>query len=78
MTETTEKITIRVPAKFINALDFLVEVNDFPSRSEAIRTAIRDMVYSRVDMVMEKIRKTQEAEKALAEMRSLREEYFQK
>ena len=78
MTEPTEKITIRVPKKFIDMLDFLVQVNDFPSRSEAIRSAIRDMVYERVDLVIEKMQRMQEAEKALAEMQNLREQYFQK
>ena len=77
MSEPTEKITIRVPTKFINMLDFLVEVNDFPSRSEAIRAAIRDLVYERIEIVPEKVRRMQEAEQALADIRSLREEYFQ-
>ena len=60
MKPETEKITIRVPTKFVSALDFLVEVDDFPSRSEAIRAAIRDLVYSRVELVMDKIKKMQE------------------
>ena len=78
MDEPTEKITIRIPTRFVDMLDFLVEVHDFPSRSEAIRAAIRDTLYERVDMVMEKIQRMQDAEKSLAEIRSLREQYLQK
>ncbi len=42
-----EKVTLRLPARYIRALDFLVKVDDFPSRSEAIRAAIRDLIYDR-------------------------------
>ena len=42
----TEKITLRLPARYLKALDFLVQVDDFPSRSEAVRAAIRDFVDS--------------------------------
>ncbi len=35
----TEKITLRLPARYLKALDFLVQVDDFPSRSEAVRFA---------------------------------------
>ncbi len=73
-----EKVTIRLPTRFIRALDFLVEVDDFPSRSEAIRSAIRDMVYDRVDMVMERIKKLEEAERTLASMETFEEKYLQK
>lgn len=45
-----EKVTIRLPERYIRALDFLVKVDDFPSRSEAIRAAIRDFIYERVDI----------------------------
>ena len=73
-----EKITIRVPTKFVSALDFLVEVDDFPSRSEAIRAAIRDLIYNRVELVMEKIKKMQEAESALSAMKEFENEYLKK
>lgn len=74
----TEKITIRLPERHVRALDFLVSVDDFPSRSEAIRAAIRDMVYARVDMVMEKLQKMQDIETKLAEMEAFKEKYLQK
>ncbi len=78
MLPETEKITIRVPKKFGRALDFLVEVDDFPSRSEAIRAAIRDLVYNRVELVMDKIRKMQEAEQALRTMNEFETQYLKK
>lgn len=78
MESDLEKVTIRLPARYIRALDFLVQVDDFPSRSEAIRAAVRDMVYDRVNLVMDKIRKMEEAEKALASLELFEEEYLQK
>jgi Arc/MetJ-type ribon-helix-helix transcriptional regulator len=73
-----EKVTLRLPARYIRALDFLVKVDDFPSRSEAIRAAIRDFVYDRVDVVMDKVKKMEEAEKTLAEMETFEQEYLRK
>jgi len=79
MTESElEKITIRLPARYIKALDFLVMVDDFPSRSEAIRAAIRDMIYERLNLVMDKIKKLEEAEQTLASMKLFEEKYLQK
>lgn len=78
MEEKSEKLTIRLPSRFIKALDFLVAVDDFPSRSEAIRAAVRDLVYSRIELVPEKVRKIQEAEMALAEAESLRKEMLRR
>jgi Arc/MetJ-type ribon-helix-helix transcriptional regulator len=73
-----EKVTIRLPERYVRALDFLVKVDDFPSRSEAIRAAIRDFVYERVDVVMEKVKKMEEAEKTLAAMEQFEVEYLRK
>ncbi len=78
MQDDTEKITLRLPKRYLKALDFLVELDDFPSRSEAVRAAIRDLVYARVELVTDKLKKIQEAEKSLAEMESLRKEFLQK
>ena len=73
-----EKVTIRLPARYVKALDFLVMVDDFPSRSEAIRAAVRDMVYDRVNLVMDKLKKLEEAEQTLASMEIFEEKYLQK
>ncbi len=78
MGENPEKLTIRLPARFVRALDFLVAVDDFPSRSEAIRAAVRDLVYSRIEMVPEKIKRIRDAEVALEEAESLRNEMLRR
>jgi Arc/MetJ-type ribon-helix-helix transcriptional regulator len=78
MKDDTEKITLRLPKRYLKALDFLVEVDDFPSRSEAVRAAIRDLVYARVELVTDKLKKIQEAEKSLSQMESFKKEFLQK
>lgn len=72
------KVTIRVPKRFLDAIDFLVEMDDFPSRSEAIRTAIRNLVYERVDFVTEKLEKMHDAEKSIAQLEEVRKQYLKK
>jgi Arc/MetJ-type ribon-helix-helix transcriptional regulator len=78
MKDDTEKITLRLPKRYLKALDFLIEVDDFPSRSEAVRAAIRDLVYARVELVTDKLKKLQDAEKSLAQMDSFKKEFLQK
>ncbi len=78
MPDEDEKITIRVPKRFLRAVDFLVQMDDFPSRSEAVRAAIRDFVYGRVELVTEKIKKMQAAEAAMADVEATRKEFLQK
>jgi Arc/MetJ-type ribon-helix-helix transcriptional regulator len=73
-----DKITIRVPRRFLQAIDFLVEMDDFPSRSEAVRAALRDFVYGRVEIVTDKIKKMQAAEAAMAEAERTRHEFLRK
>ena len=78
METDSEKITLRLPQRFLKALDFLVEVDDFPSRSEAVRAAIRDFVYARVELVTDKLKKIEEAERTMASMDAFKREYMQK
>ena len=73
-----EKITIRVPKRFLQAIDFLVEMDDFPTRSEAVRAALRDFVYGRVEMVTDKIKRMQSAEAAMEDVERTRREFLQK
>jgi len=73
-----ERINIRLPKSFLDRIDFLVEMDDFPSRSEAIRTAVRDMLYYRVDLVAEKVEKMAEQEQKMAKAKAVREEYLKK
>ena len=70
-----DKITVRLPKTFIRQLDFLVKVEDFSSRSEAIRTAVRDMLYHRIDLVMKKIEKKVEANQKMMELEAIEEQY---
>jgi Arc/MetJ-type ribon-helix-helix transcriptional regulator len=70
-----DKITLRLPKAFIRQLDFLVKVEDFSSRSEAIRTAVRDMLYHRIDLVMKKIEKKVEANQKMMELEAIEEQY---
>lgn len=73
-----EKVTVRLPKSFLERLDFLVEMDDFPSRSEAIRTAVRDMLYYRVDLVTEKVEKMAEQQQKMAKAKAIQEEYMKK
>ena len=78
MSNDGEKITIRVPKRFLETIDFLVALDDFSSRSEAVRTAIRDMIYARVNLVSDRIKQIQSAEAAIADKENLRKEFLQK
>jgi len=79
MTEPdTEKVTIRVPKRHLKALDFLVQIDDFPSRSEAIRSAVRDLIYARLELVVDRMKKFEHAEQSLAEIKTLEEKYLKK
>ena len=68
-----EKVTIRIPKRYLKAIDFLVRADDFPSRSEAIRMAIRDMIYERIELVPDKLEKIQQAEQAVENAVALEE-----
>ncbi len=68
-----EKITIRIPKRYLKAIDYLVRADDFPSRSEAIRAAVRDMIYERIELVPDKIQKIQAAEQAVENAVALEE-----
>jgi Arc/MetJ-type ribon-helix-helix transcriptional regulator len=70
------KITIRIPIEFIDQIDFLVDMDDFPNRTEAIRTAIRDMLYQRLPLVLEKEEKKAELRKRMGEVNQFRNEFM--
>lgn len=73
-----EKVTVRIPKRFLKSIDFLVDLDDFPSRSEAVRAAVRDMIYARVALVTDRIKQMQAAEAAIAEKDELRKQFLQK
>jgi Arc/MetJ-type ribon-helix-helix transcriptional regulator len=78
MEPDNEKITIRIPDRHLRAIDFLVEIDDYPSRSEAIRVAIRDLIYGRMELVMDRMKKLEHAEQVLAEMKQFEDQYLNK
>lgn len=39
-----ERVTLRIPKQQIEEVEQLVETGQFPNRSEAIRSAVRDMI----------------------------------
>jgi Arc/MetJ-type ribon-helix-helix transcriptional regulator len=74
----TVKLTVRIPERFVRAMDYLIEIQDMPSRSEVIRAAIRDFVYERVEIAKEKMKKIQEAEMSITEYEEFKKEYMKK
>jgi len=42
--ETMERVTLRIPKQQIEEVEQLVETGEFPNRSEAIRSAVREMI----------------------------------
>ena len=75
---STVKMTVRIPERFLISMDYLIEIQDMPSRSEVIRAAIRDFVYQRVEIATEKMKKILEAEKSITEFEQIRKEYLHK
>ena len=39
-----ERVTLRIPEQQIKEVERMVETGQFPNRSEAIRSAVRDML----------------------------------
>jgi Arc/MetJ-type ribon-helix-helix transcriptional regulator len=78
MQDDTEKITIRLPRRFIRNIDALVRMDDFSSRSEAIRTAVRDMLYARMKEVPDKVSEMKKIEGAIAELEETEAAYMKR
>ncbi|MCD6461639.1 MAG: hypothetical protein J7L61_02735 [Thermoplasmata archaeon] len=49
--QDTEKITIRLPKRFLRVIDQLVDADYYGSRTEAIRTAVRELVKQAPDLL---------------------------
>lgn len=47
-----ERITLRLPKQQLDLIDELVSAGEFPSKSEAIRAAVRDLVDTRYDKLL--------------------------
>ena len=50
-----ERVTLRLPEQQLKMIDFMVDQGEFPSASEAIRTAIRDLIDLRSDKLLRNI-----------------------
>ena len=44
-----ERVTLRIPKQQIDEVEQMVETGEFPNRSEAIRSAVRDMLNEQDD-----------------------------
>ena len=44
-----ERVTLRIPKQQIEEVERMVETGEFPNRSEAIRSAVRDMINEQGD-----------------------------
>jgi Arc/MetJ-type ribon-helix-helix transcriptional regulator len=44
-----ERVTLRIPKAQIEDVERMVESGEFPNRSEAIRSAVRDMLNEQLD-----------------------------
>lgn len=47
-----QRITLRLPEQQISLLQHLVDAGEFPSISEAVRAAVRDLVEKRANRVL--------------------------
>ncbi|WP_224332728.1 ribbon-helix-helix domain-containing protein [Haloprofundus halobius] len=44
-----ERVTLRIPKQQIEEVEQMVETGEFPNRSEAIRSAVREMLNEQVE-----------------------------
>lgn len=70
-----EKITVRLPRRYLEIIDFLVENDYFSSRTEAIRTAVRDLVMG-AGKIMDSLKTLETIERTMREKRELKERYL--
>ncbi len=51
-----QRITLRLPDQQIKMIDLMVQCGEFPSVSEAIRTAVRDLIDQRSEKLAGKLK----------------------
>lgn len=49
---TIKRITIRLPEQQLDMIDYMVAQGEFPSASEAIRTAVRELIDERGEKLL--------------------------
>lgn len=72
-----QRVTLRLPEQQLKMIDMLVEYGEFPSASEAIRTAIRDLIDQRSEKLVGRMKlfeKAQEQSKTVDTFLRLKEE----
>jgi Arc/MetJ-type ribon-helix-helix transcriptional regulator len=57
-----QRITIRLPEQQLKKIDLMVDFGDFPSASEAIRTAIREFIDQRNDELLRNLQLMEQME----------------
>ena len=78
MEKGTVKLTIRIPESYMKDIDFLVEAEDFPSRSEVIRTAVRDLVNNRLELVMGNLERKMVVMERMAQLEETQRKFLSK
>ncbi|MFZ3059711.1 MAG: ribbon-helix-helix domain-containing protein [Candidatus Methanoperedens sp.] len=76
-TNKMQRVTLRLPEQQLKMIDMLVEYGEFPSASEAIRTAIRDLIDQRSEKLVGRMKlfeKAQEQSKNVETFLRLKEE----
>lgn len=76
--EDSEKITIRIPKRDLRYIDLIMNLDGYSTRSEVIRTAIREFTDSRVDFLLEKIEKIEKTEEKRARLLAFEDRYLRK
>jgi antitoxin ParD1/3/4 len=57
-----QRVTLRLPEQQLKMIDMLVEYGEFPSASEAIRTAIRDLIDQRSEKLVGRMKLFEKAQ----------------
>jgi Arc/MetJ-type ribon-helix-helix transcriptional regulator len=78
MSKETVKLTVRIPGSYLRDIDFLVEAEDFPSRSEVIRTAVRDLVNNRLELVMGNLERKMVVMDRMAQLEEIQKKFLSK
>ena len=66
-----ERITIRLPKQQIDQIDMLVKIGEFSSRSDVLRTAVKELMYDRIDKVAEHAEKLKKFEQLATTVRMM-------
>ena len=62
----------------VSDIDFLVEAEDFPSRSEVIRTAVRDLVNNRLELVTGNLERKMVVMERMSQLEEMKRRYLSK